>query len=137
MITEKQIITAQEEWGKGVVLIGKNKLDAKSFVSKMYANQVLMKPTMAKKQAFRTNQPDIISYFIGGHISEDNGFALKPWTQVRFENEGILLNNQQAYAVGHYYFTDTNGDETKVEYSFGYVIEGGEIKISLHHSSLP
>ncbi len=134
---KEDILQAQNEWGKGVVQIGKNKLEAKEFVSKMYANEILMKPTMAKEQAFRTNHPDIISYFISGHISEDNGFALKPWTKVRFENEGIIFKNQQAFAVGHYYFTDTNGDETKVEYSFGYIIEDGEIKINLHHSSLP
>ncbi|MBL6657422.1 MAG: hypothetical protein ISP73_02330 [Flavobacteriales bacterium] len=134
---KEDILQAQNEWGKGVVQIGKNKLEAKEFVSKMYANEILMKPTMAKEQAFRTNHPDIISYFISGHISEDNGFALKPWTKVRFENEGIIFKNQQAFAVGHYYFTDRNGDETKVEYSFGYIIEDGEIKINLHHSSLP
>lgn len=134
---KEDILKAQNEWGKGVVQIGNNELDAKEFVSKMYANEVLMKPTMAKKQAFRTNHADIVSYFIGGYISEDNGFALKPWTKVRFENEGINFKNQQAFAAGHYYFTDTNGDETKVEYSFGYIIEDGEIKINLHHSSLP
>ena len=134
---KEDILQAQNEWGKGVVQIGKNELEAKEFVSKMYANEVLMKPTMAKEQAFRTNHPDIISYFIGGHISEDNGFALKPWTKVRFENEDINFKNQQAFAGGHYYFTDTNDDETKVEYSFGYIIEDGEIKINLHHSSLP
>ena len=79
----------------------------------------------------------IISYFIGGHISEDIGFALKPWTNVRFENEGIHFKNKQAFAVGHYFFTDSDGEETKVEYSFGYIIEEGNIKINLHHSSLP
>jgi len=41
-------------------------------------------------------------------------------------------------AMGHYYFTDTNNTETKVEYSFAYFKdEKGNIKISLHHSSLP
>jgi hypothetical protein len=79
---KEDILQAQNEWGKGVVQIGKNELEAKEFVSKMYANEILMKPTLAKEQAFRTNQPDIISYFIGGHISEDNGFALKPWTSI-------------------------------------------------------
>ena len=96
-----------------------------------------MKPTMAKAQPFRTNHADIISYFVRGHIKEDSGFALKPWTKVRFENEKITISQHQAFAVGHYYFKDTDGNETKVEYSFGYVIEDNEIKINLHHSSLP
>ena len=134
---KEDILQIQEEWGNGVVQIGKNELDAKDFVNKMYATEVLMKPTMAKVQAFRMSHADIISYFIGGHISEDNGFALKPWTNVRFENEGIHFKNKQAFAVGHYFFTDSYGEETKVEYSFGYVIEEGKIKINLHHSSLP
>lgn len=137
MIKEKHIVSAQEEWGKGVVLLGKREIIANEFVKKMYAKDIVMKPTMAKEQPFRTNHTDIISYFVGGHIKEDGGFALKPWTKVRFENEKITISEHQAFAVGHYYFEDTAGNETKVEYSFGYVIEGNEIKINFHHSSLP
>jgi len=134
---KEDILQVQNEWGNGVVQIGKNELDANEFVSRMYAKEVLMKPTLAKQQAFRTNHPDIVSYFVGGHIKEDVGFALRPWTKVRFENEGVHFKNQQAFAAGHYYFSDDNGEETKVEYSFGYIIEDGKIKINLHHSSLP
>ena len=50
---KEDILLIQEEWGNGVVQIGKNELDAKNFVNKMYASEVLMKPTMAKEQAFR------------------------------------------------------------------------------------
>jgi len=40
--------------------------------------------------------------------------------------------------MGNYFFTGTDGDETKVEYSFGYTKdEDGNLKIVLHHSSLP
>lgn len=137
MITKDLIVSAQEEWGNGVVLLGKSQISATDFVKKMYAQEVVMKPTMAKEQAFRTNHNDIISYFVSGHIKEDTGFALKPWTSVRFENEKILLWQNQAFAVGHYFFTDVDGNDVKVEYSFGYILNEGMLKINLHHSSLP
>ncbi len=137
MITKDLIVSAQEEWGNGVVLLGKSQISATDFVKKMYTQEVVMKPTMAKEQAFRTNHNDIISYFVSGHIKEDTGFALKPWTSVRFENEKILLWQNQAFAVGHYFFTDVDGNDVKVEYSFGYILNEGMLKINLHHSSLP
>ena len=59
----------------------------------MYAKDIVMKPTMAKEQPFRTNHNDSNSYFVSGHIKEDGGFALKPWTKVRFENEKITIWN--------------------------------------------
>jgi len=41
-------------------------------------------------------------------------------------------------AMGNYFFTDTEGIETKVEYTFGYFLNDSEvIKINLHHSSIP
>jgi len=40
--------------------------------------------------------------------------------------------------MGNYFFTETNGNEVKVEYTFGYFLNNeGELKINLHHSSLP
>jgi len=40
-------------------------------------------------------------------------------------------------AMGNYYFTDLDGNETKVEYTFGYKVIDSLIKIDLHHSSFP
>lgn len=63
---------------------------------------------------------------------------MQPWTNVRFENETIILEENRAFAMGNYFFTDLNGDESKVEYTFGYVKDGeGNLKIDVHHSSLP
>lgn len=41
--------------------------------------------------------------------------------------------------MGNYYFTDANTNkEIKVEYTFGYIKDkDGNLKINLHHSSLP
>ena len=79
-----------------------------------------------------------MSYFVGGIVTEDKGFALAPYNKVRFENEGIITYCNTAISMGEYFFTKTDGSEIKVEYSFGYVRdENGELKINLHHSSLP
>ncbi len=137
MILE-EITTAQDQWGKGIVLIGKKELEASHFLKKMYDKNALFKPTMAKEIPFRLELDEAISYFVGGVVKEDNGFAMKPWTNVRFDNAKINLYKEYATAMGHYYFTDLNNEETKVEYSFVYIKdEEGKLKISLHHSSLP
>ena len=102
--------------------------------------EVLFKPTKAKDQQFRLTFEGAQSYFIGGnqHFSEDNGFALQPWTNVRFENASVILNEKSAIAMGNYFFTQVDGNEVKVEYTFGYFVDKqGQLKINLHHSSLP
>ena len=37
----------------------------------------------------------------------------------------------------NYFFTDLDGNEAKVEYTFGYKSINGNLKIDLHHSSFP
>jgi hypothetical protein len=50
----------------------------------------------------------------------------------------MILEENRAIAMGNYYFTDLNGVETKVEYTFGYLRNSrGKLKIDVHHSSLP
>jgi hypothetical protein len=40
--------------------------------------------------------------------------------------------------MGNYYFADSTGKETKVEYTFGYVRDiSHKLRINLHHSSIP
>ena len=136
--------------GGGVVEIGKLNVDREKCESYAieFANlyydfnnkKVLFKPTKAAIKQFRPTNEGALSYFIGGNdnFSEDKGFVLQPWTNVRFENETIILEENRALAMGNYFFTDLNGDESKVEYTFGYVKDGeGNLKIDVHHSSLP
>ncbi|MDP6944445.1 MAG: hypothetical protein QF464_09875, partial [Myxococcota bacterium] len=69
---------------------------------------------------------------------EDHGFALEPWTSVRFENAGVLCRETVGMAMGNYYFGREDGSELKVEYSFVYVRgPEGHLQIQLHHSALP
>jgi hypothetical protein len=112
-------------------------------LNELYAfelGNVLFKPTKVSKIQFRLNFEGAKSYFIGGNnaFSEDGGFALQPWTNVRFENASVILNDDNAIAMGNYFFTQTNGNVVKVEYTFGYFLESNQnLKINLHHSSLP
>lgn len=150
MITKDQVMEAQEKWGNGVVKIGalKEKRSeceafASSFLDDRYAfasSPVLFKPTKCEIEQFRPTKSEALSYFIAGEdraCNEDKGFAIQPWTKVRFENTGIILEEKRAIAMGNYFFTDLNGNEAKVEYTFGYQLENGELKIDLHHSSFP
>jgi len=152
MITKEQVEAAQEKWGSGVVAIGalKDNRDkceeyASDFLDKRYAFEagpVLFKPTKCEHVQFRPTKPDALSYFIAGDDrahEEDGGFAIQPWTKVRFENAGgIILEETRAIAMGNYFFTDLEDNETKVEYTFGYkLMDDGELKIDVHHSSFP
>jgi hypothetical protein len=149
-ITEADIEGAQRIWAGGIVEIGRAFLEqrdyralARSMVDGLYGYQegaVLFKPTKAREEPFRFSATGAVSYFVGGEreYPEDHGFALKPWTRVRFENAAFLFRRDHALAMGHYYFTDEDGEEMKVEFTFGYFrAEGSRLKIDLHHSSLP
>ena len=150
MITEAQVLDAQSLWGAGVVKIGSlkdNRSECETFASEFLddryafeAGPVLFKPTKCEHQQFRPTKAEALSYFIAGDdraCDEDKGFAINPWTKVRFENAGFILEENRAIAMGNYFFTDLNGDEAKVEYTFGYKLANGVLKIDLHHSSFP
>ena len=147
-ITSAEVRNAQRAWGEGIVDIsrvyaegGDYKARATRHINSMYAygdTIVLFKPTLAADDQFRGDFDSALSYFIGREGTEDEGFAIKGWTKVRFENEGKKIGSDLAMAMGNYFFTGPDGKETKVEYSFGYVRGGnGELKIMLQHSSLP
>ena len=150
MITKSQIHEAQKKWGDGIVKIGTLKDNeseclefTKSFLNSIYDfenNDVLFKPTKASEEQFRPNFQMALSYFLGGSnsfCSEDEGFAMKPWEDVKFENSGFIIENERAIAMGNYFFTESSGAVVKVEYTFGYKLRNGHLLIDLHHSSLP
>ncbi len=150
-ITAAEVAAAQKAWGEGIVAIGAAYTAdgdyrglAGDHVRKFYnytdGATVLFKPTLAAEDQFRGDFDQALSYFVGTEGSEDKGFAIAPYTSVRWENEGTVISadGAMAIAMGNYFFTGTDGNETKVEYSFGYMKdENGDLKIELHHSSLP
>jgi len=148
MMTKEDIINAQKEWSEGIIKMGKLSKDRSSlelfvneFLDKLYDfdNQVLFKPTKAKEVPFRNNKELAISYFIAGNnrkCIEDNGFALSNWSKITFNNSDIILIGETGLAMGNYTFKN-EASNIKVEYSFVYKNYGDQIKIILHHSSLP
>ena len=150
MITKDQIYIAQKNWGDGIVKIGTLMNDesacfkfTSSFLNNIYDfknSEVLFKPTKASKEQFRPKIEMALSYFLGGknsYCDEDDGFAMKPWVKVEFDNSGFIIEENRAFAMGNYFFTDTKGFRLKVEYTFGYKLLNGNLVIDLHHSSLP
>lgn len=148
MISENEIFNAQKLWGEGIVFIGQgenweaSRDRASAFIEKMYVldGSLLFFPTKTSLIQSRPNLESALSYFVGRNPSfpEDKGFALEPWTAVRFENAGTVQRDDIALAMGNYYFTNSSGDETKVEFTFAYVkTSDGSLKIQAHHSALP
>lgn len=150
MITRDGIEEAQRAWGDGIVAMASAHLEgddyvgiARNHVETLYAygmSPVLFKPTLAAVEQFRPTFEQALSYFVASNNAcpEDKGFAIKGWTKVRFENTDIILEESMALAMGNYFFTAPDGDEIKVEYTFGYVLDDtGALRINLHHSSMP
>lgn len=151
MITEQEVLDVQKGWGEGIVKIGKvftkkgdYKAAATEHINNFYNYQegsVLFKPTLAAEKQFRTNFEGALSYFVGGNdnFDEDIGFAIMPWSKVRWESIGVKINGNMAIAMGNYYFTPSaGGDDVKVEYSFAYTRnKDDKLKIILHGSHMP
>lgn len=148
-IVEREVMEAQKIWGEAIVSIGEaytEKKDYKALAEKVVdtlygydEGVVLFKPTKASEKQFRLTKEEAVSYFVTGIVPEDRGFAIQPWSQVRFENAEIIIDDDSAIAVGNYYFTDANTEkEAKVEFTFGYFKdENGKLLINVHHSSFP
>jgi len=150
MIDVADVEVAQQAWGEGIVAIALAHNEGGDFVAlatnhvnTLYAYQlgpVLFKPTLATINQFRPTFETALSYFVAsnGACPEDKGFAIKGWTNVRFENSDVIIDGDTALAMGNYFFTAPDGAEVKVEYTFGYIRDaGGSLRIQLHHSSMP
>ena len=153
-ISSQDVADAQKAWGDGIVEIGRiytakgdYKAEAVKVLGELYGwdskMDVLFKPTKAANPAIRLDYDEALSYFVGAAsadkpVAEDKGFAIAPWTAVRFDNKKTLFLSDSATAMGEYYFTGTDGSETKVEYTFQYRrAADGSLKIVVHHSSVP
>lgn len=150
MITKEEVLSAQKEWADWIIKIGtlkenpsEYKRETESFITKLYNydnGKVLFKPTRASVKQFRLTKEGALSYFVGGNSNfpEDTGFALQPWTKIKFENADIIFEEELSFAMGNYYLTDLTGKETKIEFMVGYVQDSSrQLKINIHHSSFP
>jgi hypothetical protein len=150
-ITEGEVLAALDAWGKGLVSISTayaNKEDyvtvATNFINKAYNYEnsiVLFKPTVAAEEPFRTTFQGALSYFVGGNefYPEDKGFALKPWKKVSFEIVGIVFTDNRAIVQTKTTLTLQDDSTVLTYFSMGFTRPAGspDLKIDLHHSSLP
>jgi len=150
-ISKQDIFDVQKQWGNAVVNIGHDYISRKDYVATASSaietlydfdnGSVLFKPTRTMADnPFRNTKESAIAYFVGGGEYDDAGFAINPWSRVRFdENQTILIKDDFAISMGLYYFMDANTNiETTVEFTFGYRFrDDGNLVIFLHHSSIP
>jgi len=151
VITKQEVLDIQNIWSNGIIRIGKvytekgdYKTEAENHINALYGynlGKVLFKPTLASETQFRLTKEGALSYFVGHNenFSEDHGFAINPWINIRWESIGIKIEGNMAIAMGNYYFTPADGGEdVKVEYTFAYTKdEDNKLRIIMHGSHLP
>merc|ERR1719210_1400428 len=153
------ITAAQTAWGEAILCISNAYLEGEDYVGtaqtaiqKLYAYDVesipvMFKPTLASVDPFRPTFEGALSYFVGYNaikpkgFPEDGGFAINKgqgWSKVEFDNDEISCVGDFLFVHGYYYFTNAQTDAvTSVEYSFGYTMWEGSLKIFIHTSTLP
>ncbi|MGP9805086.1 phosphoribosyl-AMP cyclohydrolase [Paracoccus sp. NSM] len=152
-ITQAEVEAAQQAWGDALVQISADfaeggidqaRATAEAVLDAAYGYElgpVLFKPTLAEApQTFRTTREGALAYFVGhdDSFAEDTGFALKGWTEVEIENAAIFISGDTAMTMGHVHITGPDGAVTTVDKTWGFQRdEAGDLRIVLHHSSLP
>lgn len=152
-ITEEQVLNAQKGWCNGLLAISKAystggfaaaDATARKIIDQAYGYQygaVAFKPTLTQQpQTFRSTKAGALAYFIGGNPTypNDKGFAIKPWQTCAIRNQVIQLHGELAITMGNVDLADSSGKLTVVDKTWAFVRDpDGEIRIVLHHSSLP
>ncbi|MGP1274948.1 MAG: phosphoribosyl-AMP cyclohydrolase [Caulobacterales bacterium] len=152
-LTEAEVLAAQQAWGDALVQIATVNAEqgpeaaretAREIIDAAYGYQlgpVLFKPTLAAApQTFRTTAEGALAYFVGQdpEFPNDSGFALNDWTAVEIENAAIFIDDETAMTMGNVLITDSEGNVTIVDKTWGFHRdEDGVVRIVLHHSSLP
>ena len=143
-INETDVKLFVDSWKQGVLDIKKvydNKGDyqeqASIFLETHYlfeTESVLFKPTLTRKEIFRNSFDRALSYFIGGDIDEDKGFAIQEWESIDTDQINILIEEGLVIAMGVLSF---KSDEVfKVAFTFILKESNRDLKIKVHHSSL-
>ncbi len=155
-ITVAEVNAAQQAWCDALVAIGKAHLDGGDYravaskgIDDLYdfkEGRVFFKPTLAfGPNTFRKTKEGTLAYFVGGdsNFPEDDGFALKHWVKVRYDNaggnaEGIQVHGDIAITMGNVYLTSPDGYEIMVDKTFVFRKgSDGKLRLIVHKSSLP
>ena len=135
-----------KSWKDGVIDIGiayqegnDYREKARAFIETHYAfdiGDVLFKPTFTNDVVFRNNLKDALSYFVSGDISEDSGFAIKPWEDIKASEVSFVLEDNLCAVMGILNFKPLNSEsKTKIAFTFILVKDNDKLKIKIHHSS--
>ena len=152
-ITEQELANARQIWGDALIAISKAfeeegidgaRVVANGALDAAYGYElgpVLFKPTLHRRRADLSYHPRRCSRLLVGHSDEypgDGGFGIKGWRSVVSETAASFIQGDVAMWMGWVTFTDSKGNITKVDKSWGYKKdEAGVLRIVLHHSSLP
>ena len=152
-IKETDLTNAIAQWSNGLISISatyeeKGLEQATSIASEMLDRlygfefgPILFKPTLSGgEQTFRTTKQGTLSYFVGHDpcYPSDLGFGIKFWREVKSETSAMIIEENVAMWMGWVTFTNKHDDMIKVDKSFGFrKSQSGDLKIVLHHSSLP
>jgi hypothetical protein len=152
-ITREEVLAAQQAWGKALVQISTDyekggfdtaKATAEQVLDSAYGynlGPVLFKPTLTTApQTFRTTRDGALAYFVGGDTDfpADKGFALNNWRGFETDNAAIFIDGDVAMSMGKVRLTNKDGAVTEVDKTWGYKRDAdGNLRIVLHHSSLP
>ena len=143
-ITKTDVELFVDSWRQGVLDIRRvydNKGDfqeqASKFLKTHYlfeTESVLFKPTLTREEIFRNSFDRALSYFVGGDIDEDKGFAIQDWKSINTDQINILIEDELIIAMGVLSF---KSDEVlKVAFTFMLKESNSDLKIKVHHSSL-
>ena len=143
-ITKTDVELFVDSWKQGVLDIRSvydNKGDFQEQASKFLrthylfeTESVFFKPTLTREEIFRNSFDRALSYFIGGDIDEDKGFALQEWKSINTDQLNILIDGVLIIAMGVLSF---KSDEVlKVAFTFMLKESNSNLKIKVHHSSL-
>ncbi|KAL3782465.1 hypothetical protein HJC23_002216 [Cyclotella cryptica] len=119
-ITEEEVRNLFQLWNAALAT------EDPEAVANRYANRAVLLPTVSDVP--RTDHDLIKDYFVS---------FLKKKPQGRILESNVSIGNNWCQDVGIYEFTmGSTGDKVKGRYSFVYVWEDGQWKISHHHSSV-
>jgi len=133
-------------WKNGVIDIGiayqegnDYREKARAFLETHYAfdiGEVLFKPTFTNDVVFRNNHEDALSYFVSGDISEDSGFAIKPWEDIQASEVSFILEDNLCAVMGVLNLKPLNSaKKTRIAFTFILVKDNDTFRIKVHHSS--
>lgn len=153
LITKADVMRVQQSWCESFLEIGsvyrgagfaRASAVAEAFVDRLYGYgrvPVAFKPTFAAGDCtFRPTREGAIAYFVGRNprFPDDRGSALRAWSGCSVKNHSIQIYGTYAAVMGQMTLVDHSGVATTLDQTWGFLLQPpGEVRIVLHHSSLP